>query len=124
VGGVSDKEFLEVFVCKINRLGAREGCGRLFLLGVGVDLAGILRSDDCCRPSTGEVLIGRQGHASWSVEPREAFGGLRGRVGAGENYCGGRRILGDSQPDPRGDLGGGRGGGGHLAGHVGGQVLD
>jgi hypothetical protein len=54
-----------------------------------------------------EVLIGRQGHASWSVEPREAFGGLRGRVGAGENYCGGRRILGDSQPDPRGDLGGG-----------------
>lgn len=51
-GGVSDKEFLEVFVCKINRLGAREGCGRLFLLGGRVDLAGILRSDDCCRPPT------------------------------------------------------------------------
>jgi len=78
-GGVSDKEFLEVFVCKINRLGAREGCGRLFLLGGRVDLAGILRSDDCCRPSTGEVLIGRQGHASWSVEPREAFEGPQGQ---------------------------------------------
>ena len=78
-GGVSDKEFLEVFVCKINRLGAREGCGRLFLLGGRVDLAGILRSDDCCRPPTGEVLIGRQGHASWSVEPREAFEGPLGQ---------------------------------------------
>jgi len=78
-GGVSDKEFLEVFVCKINRLVAREGCGRLFLLGGRVDLAGILRSDDCCRPSTGEVLIGRQGHASWSVEPREAFEGPQGQ---------------------------------------------
>jgi len=118
--GVSDKEFLEVFLW----LGARAGCGRLFLLGGRVDLAGILRSDDCCRPSTGEVLIGRQGHASWSVEPREAFEGPQGRgVGAGENYCGGRRILGGSQPDPRGDLGG-RGGVGDLAGHIGGQVLD
>jgi len=78
-GGVSDKEFLEVFVCKINRLGTREGCGRLFLLGGRVDLAGILRSDDCCRPPTGEVLIGRQGHASWSVEPREAFEGPLGQ---------------------------------------------
>ena len=38
-GGVSDKEFLEVFVCKINRLGAREGCGRLFLLGGRVDFS-------------------------------------------------------------------------------------
>lgn len=55
--------------------------------------------------------------------PGRPLRGLRGRVGAGENYCGGRRILGDSQPDPRGDLGG-RGGGGDLAGHIGGQVLD
>lgn len=122
--GVSDKEFLEVFLC-VRSTGLEqgrdvEGCS---CWGVGLILAGILRSDDCCRPSTGEVLIGRQGHASWSVEPREAFEGLRGRVGAGENYCGGRRILGGSQPDPRGDLGG-RGGGGDLAGHVGGQVLD
>jgi len=39
--------------------------------------------------------------------PGRPFRGLRGRVGgAGENYCGGRRILGGSQPDPRGDLGG------------------
>jgi len=108
VGSLRQRIFGSFFVCKINWLGAREGCGRLFLLGGRVDLAGILRSDDCCRPSTGEVLIGRQGHASWSVEPREAFEGLRGRVGAGENYCGGRRILGGSQPDPRGDLGGAR----------------
>ena len=124
-GSLRQRIFGSFFVCKINWLGAREGCGRLFLLGgFRVDLAGILRSDDCCRPSTGEVLIGRQGHASWSVEPREAFEGPQGRgVGAGENYCGGRRILGGSQPDPRGDLGG-RGGGGDLAGHIGGQVLD
>lgn len=53
-----------------------EGCS---FLGGRVDLAGILRSDDCCRPSTGEVLMGRQGHASWSVEPREAFEGPQGQ---------------------------------------------
>ena len=79
VGSLRQRIFGSFFVCKINWLGAREGCGRLFLLGGRVDLAGILRSDDCCRPSTGEVLIGRQGHASWSVEPREAFEGPQGQ---------------------------------------------